>query len=141
MLTLRRVQMVAVAATVLVAGGGYYLAATYTGSNPRGIGMVTTAIVLLTMAGVAFCGAAVALLSLIRYIGRESKTLLDHLEAGVAGLALVSLPVVLDNQIFQGSLLPFGVLAVSVAALCVVVLARVGYATVTSGTAAGATDR
>jgi hypothetical protein len=133
MLTIRRVQLTAVAATVLVAGGGYYLAATYTGSNPRGIGWTTAVIVLLTIAGVALCGAAVALLSLIRYIGRESKVPLDHLEAGLAGLALVSLPFVLGNQSFQGSLLPVGVLAVSVAALCVVVLARAGYTRFTAG--------
>jgi hypothetical protein len=132
MLTIRRVQLTAVAATVLVAGGGYYLAATYTGSNPRGIGMTTAVIVLLTIAWVALCGAAVALFSLIRYAVCESKAPLDHLEAGLAGLALVSLPFVLGNQSFQGSLLPVGVLAVSVAALCVVVLARAGYATFTA---------
>ena len=127
MLTIRGVQLTAVAAIALVAGGGYYLAATYTGANPRGIGWTTAVIVLLTIAGVALCGAAVALFSLIRYIGRESKVPLDHLEAGLAGLALVSLPFVLGNQSFQGSLLPVGVLAVSVAGLCVVVLARVGF--------------
>ena len=128
MLTIRRVQLTAVAATVLVAGGGYYLAATYTGSNPRGIGMTTAVIVLLTMAGVALCGAAVALLSLIRYIGRESKVPLDHLEAGLAGLALLSTPLVM-----YGLPRPLGVVAVSVAALCVVVLARAGYTRFTAG--------
>ena len=128
MLTIRRVQLTAVAATVLVAGGGYYLAATYTGSNPRGIGWTTAVIVLLTMAGVALCGAAVALLSLIRYIGRESKVPLDHLEAGLAGLALLSTPLVM-----YGYPRPLGVVAVSVAALCVMMLARAGYATFTAG--------
>ena len=128
MLTIRRVQLTAVAATVLVAGGGYYLAATYTGSNPRGIGWTTAVIVLLTMAGVALCGAAVALLSLIRYIGRESKVPLDHLEAGLAGLALLSTPLVM-----YGLPRPLGVVAVSVAALCVMMLARAGYATFTAG--------
>ena len=133
MLTIRRVQLAAVAATVLVAGGGYYWAATYTAPGRGGTGWATLVIVLLTITGVALCGAAVALLSLIRYVGRESKAPLDHLEAGLAGLALVSLPVVLGNQSFQGSLLPFGVLAVSVAALCVVVLARAGYTRFTAG--------
>ena len=128
MLTIRGVQLTAVAAIVLVAGGGYYLAATYTGSNPRGIGWTTAVIVLLTMAGVALCGAAVALLSLIRYIGRESKVPLDHLEAGLAGLALLSTPLVM-----YGYPRPLGVVAVSVAALCVMVLARAGYATFTAG--------
>ena len=133
MLTIRRVQVTAVAATILIAGGGYYWAATYTAPGRAGTGWATVVIVLLTMAGVALCGAAVALLSLIRYIGRESKVPLDHLEAGLAGLALVSLPFVLGNQSFQGSLLPVGVLAVSVAALCVMVLARVGYTRFTAG--------
>jgi hypothetical protein len=70
---------------------------------------------------------------------RESKALLDHLEAGLAGLALVSIPLLIGNQSFQGFLLirgerfqglplPVGALAVSVAALYVVVLARAGYA-------------
>ena len=127
MLTIRRVQSVAVAATVLVAGGGYYLAATYTAPGRGGTGWGTLVIVLLTMAGVALCGAAVALLSLIRYIGRESKVPLDHLEAGLAGLALLSTPLVM-----YGLPRPLGVVAVSVAALCVVVLARAGYATFTA---------
>jgi hypothetical protein len=127
MLTIRRVQLAAVAATVLVAGGGYYLAATYTAPGRGGTGWATVVIILLTMAGVALCGAAVALLSLIRYVACESKAPLDHLEAGLAGLAVVSFPFVLGNQSFQGSLLPVGVLAVSVAGLCVVVLARVGF--------------
>ena len=136
MLTIRRVQMVAVAATVLIAGGGYYWAATYTPPGRGGTGWATLVIVLLTMAGVALCGAAVALLSLIRYFGRESKAPLDHLEAGVAGLAFLSTPLVMYG-------LPrlLGVVAVSVAVLCVVVLARAGYATATSSPAAGATDR
>ena len=128
MLTIRRVQLTAVAATVLIAGGGYYLAATYTGSNPRGIGWTTAVIVLLTIAGVALCGAAVALFSLIRYAVCESKAPLDHLEAGLAGLALLSTPLVM-----YGLPRPLGVVAVSVAALCVVVLARAGYATFTAG--------
>jgi len=128
MLTIRRVQLTAVAATVLVAGGGYYLAATYTAPGRGGTGWATVVIVLLTMAGVALCGAAVALLSLIRYIGRESKVPLDHLEAGLAGLALLSTPLVM-----YGLPRPLGVVAVSVAALCVVVLARAGYATFTAG--------
>ena len=128
MLTIRRVQLAAVAATVLVAGGGYYLAATYTAPGRGGTGWGTLVIVLLTMAGVALCGAAVALLSLIRYIGRESKVPLDHLEAGLAGLALLSTPLVM-----YGLPRPLGVVAVSVAALCVVVLARAGYATFTAG--------
>jgi hypothetical protein len=128
MLTTRRVQLVAVAATVLVAGGGYYLAATFTAPGRGGTGWGTLVIVLLTMAGVALCGAAVALLSLIRYIGRESKVPLDHLEAGLAGLALLSTPLVM-----YGLPRPLGVVAVSVAALCVVVLARAGYATFTAG--------
>jgi len=118
---------VAVAATVLVAGGGYYLAATFTAPGRGGTGWGTLVIVLLTMAGVALCGAAVALLSLIRYIGRESKVPLDHLEAGLAGLALLSTPLVM-----YGLPRPLGVVAVSVAALCVVVLARAGYATFTA---------
>ena len=112
----------AVAATVLVAGGGYYLAAIFTAPGRGGTGWGTLVIVLLTMAGVALCGAAVALLSLIRYIGRESKVPLDHLEAGLAGLALLSTPLVM-----YGLPRPLGVVAVSVAALCVVVLARAGY--------------
>ena len=128
MLTIRRVQSVAVAATVLVAGGGAYLAATYTAPGRGGTGWATVVIVLLTMVGVAFCGAAVALLSLIRYIGRESKVPLDHLEAGLAGLALLSTPLVM-----YGLPRPLGVVAVSVAALCVMVLARAGYATFTAG--------
>ena len=127
MSTTERVQLAAVAATVLVAGGGYYLAATYTAPGRGGTGWGTLVIVLLTMAGVALCGAAVALLSLIRYIGRESKVPLDHLEAGVAGLALLSTPLVM-----YGLPRPLGVVAVSVAALCVVVLARAGYATFTA---------
>ena len=128
MLTIRRVQLTAVAATILIAGGGYYWAATYTAPGRAGTGWATVVIVLLTMAGVALCGAAVALLSLIRYIGRESKVPLDHLEAGLAGLALLSTPLVM-----YGLPRPLGVVAVSVAALCVVVLARAGYATVTAG--------
>ena len=133
MLTIRRVQLAGVAATVLVAGGGYYLAATYTAPGRGGTGWATVVIILLTMAGVALCGAAVALFSLIRYAVCESKAPLDHLESGLAGLALVSLPFVLGIQSFRGlSLLPLGVFAVSVAALCVVVLARAGYATFTA---------
>ena len=128
MSTTERVQLVAVAATVLVAGGGYYLAATFTAPGRGGTGWGTLVIVLLIMAGVALCGAAVALLSLIRYIGRESKVPLDHLEAGLAGLALLSTPLVM-----YGLPRPLGVVAVSVAALCVVVLARAGYATFTAG--------
>ena len=78
--------------------------------------------------------AAVALLSLIRYAACESKAPLDHFKAGLAGLAVVSFPFVLGIQSFRGlSLLPLGALAVSVAALCVVVLARAGYATFTAG--------
>ena len=128
MLTIRRVQLAAVAATVLVAGGGYYWAATYTPPGRGGTGWATVVIVLLTMAGVALCGAAIALLSLIRYIGLESKALLDHLEAGVAGLALLSTPLVMYG-------LPrlLGVVAVSVAILCVVVIARAGYTRFTTG--------
>ena len=53
---------------------------------------------------------------------RESKAPLDHLEAGLACLALASTPLLI-----YGLPLPLGVLAVSVAALCVVVLARAGY--------------
>jgi len=75
---------------------------------------------------------------------RESKALLDHLEAGLAGLALVSIPLLIGNQSFQGFLLirgesfqglplPVGALAVSVAALYVVVLARAEYAMFTAG--------
>ena len=128
MLTIRRVQLTAVAATILIAGGGYYWAATYTAPGRAGTGWATVVIVLLTMAGVALCGAAVALLSLIQYIGRESKVPLDHLEAGVAGLALLSTPLVM-----YGLPRPLGVVAVSVAALCVMVLARAGYATFTAG--------
>jgi hypothetical protein len=127
MSTTERVQLAAVAATVLVAGGGYYLAATYTAPGRGGTGWGTLVIVLLTMAGVALCGAAVALLSLIRYVGCESKAPLDHLEAGLAGLALLSTPLVM-----YGLPRPLGVVAVSVAALCVVVLARAGYATFTA---------
>jgi hypothetical protein len=128
--TIRRVQLAAVAATFLVAGGGSYLAATYTAPGHGGTGW---AIILLTMVGGALCGAAVALLSLIRYAACESKAPLDHFEAGLAGLAVVSFPFVLGIQSFPGlSLLPLGALAVSVAALCVVVLARAGYATFTA---------
>ena len=128
MLTIRRVQLAAVAATVLVGGGGYYWAATYTAPGRGGTGWGTLIIILLTMAGVALCGAAVALLSLIRYADCESKAPLDHLEAGLAGLALLSTPLVM-----YGLPRPLGVVAVSVAALCVVVLARAGYATFTAG--------
>ena len=128
MSTTERVQLAAVAATVLVAGGGYYLAATYTAPGRGGTGWGTLVIVLLTMAGVALCGAAVALLSLIRYVGCESKAPLDHLEAGLAGLALLSTPLVM-----YGLPRPLGVVAVSVAALCVMVLARAGYTRFTAG--------
>ena len=128
MLTIRRVQLTAVAATILIAGGGYYWAATYTAPGRAGTGWATVVIVLLTMAGVALCGAAVALLSLIRYADRESKAPLDYLEAGLACLALASTPLLI-----YGLPLPLGALAVSVAALCVVVLARAGYATFTAG--------
>jgi hypothetical protein len=76
---------------------------------------------------------------------RESKAPLDHIEAGLAGLALVLISLLIDNQSFQrgfllirgesfqGSLLPVGALAVSVATLCVVVLARAGYTRFTAG--------
>ncbi|PSQ13481.1 hypothetical protein BRD02_12855 [Halobacteriales archaeon QS_8_69_73] len=128
MSTIERVQLVAVAATALVAGGGYYWAATYTPPGRGGTGWGTVVIVLLTMAEVALCGAAVALFSLIRYADCESKAPLDHLEAGLAGLALASTPLLI-----YGLPLPLGVLAVSVAALCVTVLARAGYATFTAG--------
>ena len=128
MSTIERVQLAAVAATVLVAGGGYYWAESYTIAENGDGGFGIIIIIALTMAGVGLCSATVALLSLIRYANRESKAPLDHLEAGLAGLALVSLPFVLGNQSFQGSLLPLGALAVTVAALCVVVLARAGYA-------------
>ena len=134
MSTTERVQLAAVAATVLVAGSGYYLAATYTAPGRGGTGWATLIIILLTVAGVALCGAAVALLSFIRYADCESKAPLDHLEAGLAGLALVSFPFVLGIQNFEGlSLVPVGALAVSVAALYVVVLARAGYAMFTAG--------
>ena len=126
MLTIKRVQLAAVAATVLVGGGGYYWAETYTAPGRGGTGWGTVVIILLTMAGVALCGAAVALLSLIRYADCESKAPLDHLEAGLACLALASTPLLI-----YGLPLPLGVLAVSVAALCVTVLARAGYATFT----------
>ena len=57
---------------------------------------------------------------------RESKAPLDHLEAGLAGLALVSIRSLIGNQSFQGFLLirgesfqglplPLGALAVSLA--------------------------
>ena len=131
MSTTERVQLVAVAATVLVAGGGYYWAESYTvaENGDGGFGII----IALTMAGGGLCSAAVALLSLIRYANRESKAPLDHFEAGLAGLALVSFPFVLGIQNFEGlSLVPVGALAVSVAALCVVVLARAGYATFTA---------
>ena len=128
MSTAERVQLAAVAATVLIAGGGYYLAATFTAPGRGGTGWGTLVIVLLTMAGVALCGAAVALLSLIRYADCGSKAPLDHLEAGLACLALLSTPLVM-----YGLPRPLGVVAVSVAALCVTVLARAGYATFTAG--------
>ena len=129
MSTIERVQLAAVAATVLVAGGGYYWAESYTIAENGDGGFGIIIIIALTMAGVGLCSATVALLSLIRYANRESKAPLDHLEAGLAGLALVSFPFVLGIQNFEGlSLVPVGALAVSVAALYVVVLARAGYA-------------
>ena len=58
---------------------------------------------------------------------RWSSGAFDYLEAGLACLALASTPLLI-----YGLPLPLGALAVSVAALCVVVLARAGYATFTA---------
>ena len=126
MSTTERVQLVAVTATALVARGGYYLAETYTATGRGGTGWGTVVIILPTIAGVVLCSAAVALLSLIRYADCESKAPLDHLGAGLAGLAPVSIRSLIGNRSFQGFLLiraesfqglplPLGALAASLA--------------------------